>query len=222
MSTDRRDFLSSLAAFGLAPKALGEIAQPSSRPAVQQPASPWDVSWVSRLTGSRRVVFDSPEVSFGLALVRTLVWFRDYAEVYGTKPDDMSAVVVLRHNAIWMIMDDEFWDHHKVGSIVKIDDPKTGKPIRRNPFLGPTPFADLPPQIADEVLKKVLASASVLACNLAFKDVVEKVKGEAGGDEAKARSMALHHVVPGIILQPSGVFAVTRAEEAGCHYFLAS
>ena len=78
------------------------------------------------------------------------------------------------------------------------------------------------PKIADEVLKKVLASATVLACNLAFHGVVETIKPEAGGDAVKARAMALHHLVPGVILQPSGVFGVTRAEEAGCHYFLAS
>ncbi len=168
------------------------------------------------------MVFDSPEMSQGLALVRTLVWFKDYAEIYDAKPADLSAVVVLRHNAIWMIMDDEFWDHHKIGSVVKIDDPKTGKSIRRNPFLGPTPYTDIPPQIADEVLKKVLATATVLACNLAFHDVVEKMKSEADGDAGRAREMALRHLVPGVILQPSGVFGVTRAEEAGCHYFLAS
>jgi intracellular sulfur oxidation DsrE/DsrF family protein len=34
--------------------------------------------------------------------------------------------------------------------------------------------------------------------------------------------MALHHVVPGVILQPSGVFGVLRAQEAGCNYILAS
>ena len=221
MATDRREFLGSLLAAGLAPAALGTPAASPPVPSIQQPAS-WDVSWVDKIAGSHRAVFDSPEVSYGLALVRTLVWHKDYAEVYGAKPNDMSAVVVLRHNAIWMVMNDEFWDHHKIGALVKIDDPKTGKPIRRNPFLGPTPYPDLPPQLADEVLKKVLATATVLACNLAFHDVVDKVKAEAGGDTAKARSMALQHVVPGIILQPSGVFGVTRAQEAGCHYFLAS
>lgn len=221
MSTDRREFLGSLLAAGLAPAALQTPAASPPAPSTQQPA-PWDVSWVGKIAGTHRVVFDSPEVSQGLALLRTLVWIRDYAEVYGTKPADMSAVVVLRHNAIWLIMDDMFWDHHDVGSVVKIDDPKTGKPIRRNPFLGPTPYADLPPQIADDVLKKVLATATVLACNLAFQDVVERVKPEAGGDAGRARAMALRHLVPGVILQPSGVFGVTRAEEAGCHYFLAS
>jgi hypothetical protein len=223
MATDRREFLGSMLATGLVPKTMQTATLSRPAPSPQQPVpGTWDVTWVDKISGSHRAVFDSPEVSYGLALVRTLVWYKDYAEVYGAKPNDMSAVVVLRHNAIWMVMNDEFWDHHKIGGLVKIDDPKTGKPIRRNPFLGPTPYADLPPQLADEVLKKVLATATVLACNLAFHDVVDKVKEEAGGDTAKARSMALQHVVPGIILQPSGVFGVTRAQEAGCHYFLAS
>ena len=34
--------------------------------------------------------------------------------------------------------------------------------------------------------------------------------------------MALQHVVPGVILQPSGVFATLRAQEAGCQYLLAT
>ena len=38
----------------------------------------------------------------------------------------------------------------------------------------------------------------------------------------KAREMALRHVVPGVLLQPSGVFAVLRAQEAGCQYLMAS
>lgn len=193
---------------------------PSSRPPVLP--SHWDVSWTAKVSGSHRAVFDSPEVSQGLGLVRTLVWIRDYGEVYGAAPADMSAVVVLRHNGIWTVMNDEFWAHHGVGAITGIKDPRTGLPIKRNPFLGPTPFADLPPRMADNVLTKVLGVATVLACNLAFQDVVEKVRGHAGGDEVTARAMALEHLLPGIILQPSGVFAVTRAQEAGCQYMLAS
>lgn len=226
MSTDRREFLGALLGTGLV---LGgtpgkredgrSIAH--SRPPVFQ-ASTWDVSWTTKVTGKHRAVFDAPEVSDGLPLVRTLVWIRDYGEVYGVQPGEMSAVVVLRHNAIWMVMNDEFWDHHGVGKLTKIDDPKTGRPIKRNPFLGPTPYAGIPPAIADNVLTKVLGTATVLACNLAFQDVVEKFKEHTGGDAAKARSMALQHVVPGIVLQPSGVFAVTRAQEAGCQYMLAS
>lgn len=217
MSTDRREFLGAVVGAGLV---LG--GKTGRREDGRNVQSSWDVSWTAKITGKHRAVFDSPEVSHGLGLVRTLVWFRDYGEVYGARPEEMSAVVVLRHSGIWMIMNDEFWDHHGIGKLTGINDPKTGRPIKRNPFLGPTPYANIPPAIGDNVLTKVLAAATVLACNLAFQDVVEKMKEHTGGDATRARSMALQHLVPGIVLQPSGVFAVTRAQEEGCQYMLAS
>lgn len=225
MTSDRREFLGAVIGAGLV---LGgkpgtregvKVSPPSRHPVLQ---SAWDVSWTNKVTGAHRAVFDSPEISQGLGLVRTLVWIEDYGEVYNAKPAEMSAVVVLRHNAIWMVMNDEFWDHHGIGKLTGITDPKTGQPIKRNPFLGATPYSDIPPAMADNVLTKVLGTASVLACNLAFQDVVEQMKEHAGGDATKARAMAIQHMVPGIILQPSGIFAVSRAQESGCQYILAS
>jgi hypothetical protein len=184
--------------------------------------SPWDVSWADKLTGKHRAVFDNVEVSQGLGLLRAQLWLNDYAEVYGAGPADMSGVTVLRHGAIWIAMDDEFWAHHGIGAVTKIDDPATKQPIQRNPFLGANPFG-LPPAMADGVLKKVLASTTVLACNVALTFyVIEKVKSDLKLDDAKAREMALKHLVPGVILQPSGVFATLRAQEAGCQYLLAT
>ena len=40
--------------------------------------------------------------------------------------------------------------------------------------------------------------------------------------DAVAEAKARDHVIPGVILQPSGVFAVLRAQELGCGYILAS
>jgi hypothetical protein len=230
MSTDRREFLGTLLAAGALPL-VGKTGGrddgqqggnfPSARPPIL-PSEPWDVSWADRLTGKHRAVFDSVEISAGLGLLRALIWMKDYGEVYGATPAEMSAVVVLRHNAIWLIMNDEFWAHHKVGTLTKIMDPATKQPITRNPAIGANPFG-LPPALADDGLKKVLASGTVLACNLAFTlDVVEQIKADLKLDDAKAREMALKHVVPGVILQPSGVFATLRAQEAGCQYILAT
>ena len=229
MSTDRREFLGSLAAAALVGRTVGtdgpaggrEATAPTA-PTGPTPRSEWDVSWAEKLNAKHRAVFDNIEMSMGLGLLRALVWAKDYAEVYGTPALDLNAVVVLRHNAIWMIMDDEFWAHHSIGALTKITDPKTKLPIKRNPVLGPNVIG-LPPALADDSLRKLLGSATVLACNLAFSlDVVEKVKTDMKLDDAKAREAALKHVIPGVTLQPSGVFAVLRAQEAGCQYLLAS
>lgn len=219
MSTDRREFLGTLMAAGIAPSL---IAGRSGRAAVQPLRSDWDVSWADKVTGKHRAVFDNVEISMGLGLLRVLIWMKDYADVYGAPAGDMSAVAVLRHNAIWLVMDDEFWAHHKIGALTKINDPMTKAPLKRNPVIGPNVFG-LPPALADDGLKKVLAVGTVLACNLAFSlDVVEKVKADTKLDDAKAREAALKHLIPGVQLQPSGVFAALRAQEAGCHYILAT
>jgi hypothetical protein len=62
----------------------------------------------------------------------------------------------------------------------------------------------------------------VLACDLATHGfagtVAQKTKGDARAiyDELKA------NLVPGVILQPTGVYAVHRAQEAGCTYIKSS
>ena len=224
MSGDRREFLGSVLGLGVASmvgRSGGGTAGLDSAAGMSN-RSDWDLSWADKVTGKHRAVFDSVDISEGLGLLRALIWMKDYADVYNAPASDMSGVVVLRHKAIWLIMDDEFWAHHNIGVETKINDPATKQPIKHNPMIGANPFG-LPPALADDGLKKTLASATVLGCNLAFSFlVVPKVAADMKLDDAKAREMALKHIVPGVILQPSGVFATLRAQEAGCHYLLAT
>ena len=69
---------------------------------------------------------------------------RPYAEVYGAKEADMSAVLVIRHAAIPMVLNDEMWRRLNVakelasapeGSRVVLKDPASGELPTRNPFL---------------------------------------------------------------------------------------
>jgi hypothetical protein len=80
----------------------------------------------------------------------------------------------------------------------------------------PAPFNNgaLPKQIARGVI--------TLACNLALQDLVDLVKDADKISDAAARKIALDGLVPGVILQPSGVFACVLAQEAGCAYVKAS
>src|ERR1041385_4378621 len=195
MATDRRGFLGAMMAAGVIP-ALDAKVPPSVVPSFRPSTSSWDVSWADKITGKHRAVFDSVEISAALGLIRPLFWLKDYAE--------------------------EYWAHHKIGEATKINAPATKAPITRNPALGANPFG-LPAEVADDSLRKALATSTILACNVAFSlQVVPKVMADMKLDQAKAREMALKHVVPGIILQPSGVFATLRAQEAGCQYLLAT
>jgi len=72
-------------------------------------------------------------------------------------------------------------------------------------------------------LDKFIARGGIaLACNLALMDCIELIKSKENVDDATARKQAIAYMVPGVILQPSGVFAAIRAQEAGAIYLRAS
>jgi len=72
-------------------------------------------------------------------------------------------------------------------------------------------------------LDKLLArGAVVLACDLALQDCIALIQAKDKVSAKAARKQAIDMLVPGVILQPSGVFAVVRAQEAGCTYVRAS
>lgn len=230
MSTPRRDFLgwfgaSALVAAGAPLAASAPVAalEPPERPRRQeQPVDDtWDMGWVERITGKYRAVFDSPELSEGAALWRALMWRHQYKEVYGTEGTEMTPVLVIRHGAISMAMDDSYWEQFRIGKAEKVKNYTTKKWEIANPFRTAPP--DVPEKYAADNLEGLMGSGGiVLACNLAFQQVVWNYRNAEKLSREAATARAREHLIPGIILQPSGVFATLRAQEAGCGYILAS
>ena len=72
-------------------------------------------------------------------------------------------------------------------------------------------------------IDKYLARGGIaLACNLALEEMSEMVKEKEKLSDEESRKQAIAALIPGVILQPSGVFAALRAQEAGCMYLRAS
>lgn len=238
MSTPRRDFLrnaslgaAALAAFPQLAEAeplrrdwtreraeqLAELAELEALD-MQPPAQPpqqWDTSWTAKITGKHRAMFDVPDIDGGVGVFRAAIWGRQYTDVLKLQPSDLSTVVVLRHGGIPLIMTNEFWTTYEVGKQLKIKNEK-GKTQKSNPVL-PDPEAKGPgsPYTLD---KLIAAGAIALGCNMAFRSVVSVVEKKDKLKPAEARTKALSMVIPGVILQPSGIFANVMAEEAGCHF----
>lgn len=227
MSTPRRDFLGWLGAAGALatlPSPLGASAPPAS-PAARPHDAPvdgkWDLSWADRVTGKYKAVFDSPEPSEGAGLWRAQLWRDQYKAVYGTEPAAMSSVLVIRHNAIPLAANDAYWERFEIGKELKMKDGATKKWAKINPLRAPA--KDASPDQAKYSVEGFLASGGiVLACNLAWADVVMRVQKAEKLEWKAAEERAKAYLIPGVILQPSGVFAALRAQEAGCSYFLAS
>ena len=192
-----------------------------------EPASPvqdesWNLAWPTRITGRHRALFDVAEPESGYGVWRASAWAGQYINVLKVKPTEISTVIVLRHNGIVLALQNAFWDKYGLGKAKSVTHPLTQEPIARNPALLdekdgiPAPFNEA------GLGKQIARGAIVLACNLALQDCIELVKKTSGVSDEAARKEALAALVPGVILQPSGVFAAVRAQEAGCAYVKAS
>ena len=64
--------------------------------------------------------------------------------------------------------------------------------------------------------------AGAVGCDLALQDMVAIIQETDKVPAAEAQAQAKQWMVPGVILQPSGVFAVLRAQQASALYIRAS
>jgi hypothetical protein len=132
-------------------------------------------------------------------------------------------VLVLRHNGIQLAMQQAYWDKYGIGKEKNVLHPVTQQGTDRNPALLASSRNEVPAMFDDAALDKFIGRGGlVLACNLALEDVVEAIQKKDSGSSEDARKQAIALMVPGVILQPSGVFAALHAQDAGCKYIRAS
>src|SRR5579884_2374393 len=138
---DRRKFLAQAAALAVAPSALAHAApRPSSHP----PA--WDLGWLDQLSAAKhKAVFDATMITSGIAMGHVDLYLKNYEELYGVPEKDMRAVLVIRHEAVPMILNDAFWQKYQLGTKLRLNDPDTGVATTRNYFAsaGARPVAEL-------------------------------------------------------------------------------
>jgi intracellular sulfur oxidation DsrE/DsrF family protein len=142
----------------------------------------------------------------------------------------MAAVIVYRHQGLPAVMNDDMWSRLKLGERTKVKDPATNEFALRNPYLklkageaaappapeggggggGNAPLSGLDALISRGVI--------VVCCNLALMRHGGMLARAENMSVENARAAVIAALVPGVIRLPSGIFAVARAQEAGCHF----
>lgn len=222
MSTTRREFVERMAATAAIVGGIPLTNKMQMVAATVPPAAKdqWDLSWAKRVSAAKnKAVFDSPELESGLGVLRAGIWKAQVNEVQGVPVSQIAAVAVMRHEGIVLAMKQAFWDRYGVGPMKKATG-LDGNATTNNPVLVTPGDSGLPPVLADAKLEKFIAAGGIaLACNLAFElDILPIVMNADKLAHDEARKLALTMLVPGVILQPSGVFAVVHAQEAGAQY----
>lgn len=168
-------------------------------------------SWIKQGKGSHRIVYDASEPHGGMPIIWSWVYYLTNNET--NVPDsDMTAMVVLRHNAIPFALEDSVWKTYNLGEVFKITDNRTQKPATRNPFYIPQD-GDFPSPAIEGIQKLQSRGAMFCVCNMALKVYSGLVAKQTGLDPTVVYNDWSKAVLKDIQVVPSGVWAIGRAQE---------
>jgi hypothetical protein len=214
----RRDFLSLTATAAAA--GLGAVLPVAGAVAAEASSPSTDFTrWLDSISGTHKQLYDMPEINQGMGLAWSWAFFVTGSQAYGVPESHLGVVMVLRHGAIPLALNDSAWAKYKLGEVFKVEDPDTKAPAVRNPFyLKP---GMLP--IADAALQKLIArpGMKVAACNLALTFYTGMVAQKMGLKHDDVKKDWVEAVHPGIQIVPSGVVACNGAVSRGCVYIFA-
>jgi hypothetical protein len=212
---DRRDFMGLAAAMA----AIGVSTVLPVSTATAAPGAPTDFTrWLDTISGKHRVVFDVREPNDGMAVAWAWVYLFTGPQAYGVKENQLGTVMVLRHNAIPLALEDSMWDKYKLGEYFKINDPATSAPALRNPYYA-TP---VDPDVPDMTLKShIERGVKVAACDMAIHYYSGQIAKAQGFKHEDVKSDWMAATLPRISHAPSGVVACQGAVAKGCSYIFA-
>ena len=212
-TTDRRGFVGAVASMG-AGWALGADAR------AQQSASASD-AWLERLKGKHRQLFDVPEPEGGTVLRHVRNYFDAWRNAFGVSESDVSVVVTLYARTTPLGLQDAMWEKYQLGAALSITDPTTNAPLIRNWFAHPKPgdpVADGEPETSMETLQR--RGVIFALCNNALTRWAARLakSGLGGGTAVDVHADLVAHALPGVVIVPDVLVAMTKAHERGFAY----
>ena len=225
MTQDRRDFLTKL---GLGAVALSGSATVAPLGAEELDgtgeafaAEPtWNMSWVEELQKAPyKAVFDSTVANAAALDLAAGIW-DNFKEVYGTDSSSRM-VIIMRQLGQVMGFNDSLWEKYGIGEERKINDPVTKQPAKRNPWAKVIP-GDPDWAVASRLDTLRARGAIFLVCNRASMNFATSTAERMKLDVEVVKNDIRNNLVPGAILMPTGVFALVRAQNAGCAYMRGS
>ncbi len=212
--TQRREFLRQASLLAAGTMAAAPFAADAQAAAAQ---GSWDMSWTERVTGRHRMCFDAHEVSEGVCLHQARSFLQGYKDVYGLADGDVSAVLVIRHAAVPMVMNDTLWADGFLGEETKLKDPESGEIAKRNPFVNVPAGARHALTWPDGALDTLISrGVIVLACDLALRNYTGRIANHRKIPRQDAATLVNANLIPGIYRMPTGVFATCHAQQLGC------
>ena len=219
MTSSRREFVTRVGQLATAASLVSVL--PSQTAQAAHNAEDWDLSWLDRLaTATDRAVFDWPALSDpndSIVLQIAERYLDNCKSAYGSRRYDARVELNIRTQAVPVALNDATWQRFALGTESKVNDPTTGVPAVRNPFMYRGP--ELAPGIVSPSLADLLKrDAIVLVCDFALDHMSKRLATKAGRDAAEVHRELRSGFVPNAYAVPSGIFGLAKSQNAGCAY----
>ena len=212
--TRRREFLTQLGsiATGISLNAKG------LKPVARLSEPEWDTSWIDSLRAAQfRVVFNASEISDGAAMNYAATFLDHFHDVHATQDQQTRPVIVFRRLGTPMAFNDILWDRYALGADRKVNDPTTKSPATRNIFWKATVGSSASEGATkiETLQKRGLIS---LVCSISIGSFSGRIAEQTKRNVDDVRAEVLSNLIPGAIPVPSGIYALIRAQNAGCAF----
>ncbi|MGK2934851.1 MAG: hypothetical protein ACSLFE_06355 [Gemmatimonadaceae bacterium] len=207
----RRHFLAQLSG-GLA--AIAGISAPVAAQQVSAALTdPDHDAWMQLARGEHRALFHATSPGDGAPMLMAMNYLDVYGSAYGAQRDHVSAVVGVHGAALPIALNDGAWDRYELGRRINVNDPITKEPAKRNVFAVGGPYS------IDTAMGRGVV---LLVCNMALTLTARSIARARSLVEADVYNDLKSSVLPGGILVPGLVVAISRAQEKGFTYIRAS
>lgn len=175
-------------------------------------------AWLKTIKGKHRIVYDGSYPHHGFPIIWNWAYYLSNNEM-GAPDDEVTAMTVLRHDAIPFAFHDDLWKKYPLGEMFHVKK-ADGTVYDRNPYYEPQE-GDFPLPGIQGIKDLLDRGAMFCVCNLAMQVYSGAAAQQMGKDATEVYEEWKAAVHPKIQIVPSGVWALGRAQEEGCGYIFA-
>ena len=213
--THRRGFLGKLLGGAAAVTLLG--TSPKTLLAKNAEDAPGD-DWMDELKGKHRTVFDMSAHGNGKPLTQAKNYLDGWRDGFKVPEAELNLIVGVHGNAIPIVLTDALWTRFKIGEQYEVTDAGTKAAGVRNVFTTANATASglVTPEQSVEALQK--RGVRFIVCNNTIAGATKKLAAAGLGSADEIRATLLGGMLPGIVVVPAMVVALTQLQERGVRY----
>jgi len=207
----RRHFLSQVSAAAASLIALSPIAGFAQSIAGDKVAGDAD-AWMKSMKGKHKQIFHAVRAEIQPMLMARN-FLDSYEESYGVKPGHVNVAIGFHAGALSFGLNDAMWDKYALGKASEVTDPVTKAPATRNVFATGS-------ELGIDALQK--RGVVFLMCNTSLRLRTKAMATSLNVPYDTLYSELSAARLAGVILVPSLVVTLNRAQERGFTYIRAS